>query len=117
MVNAALYLSINYYIYLDSDFGPETHWHWKKHYMNAHAYAAKYEHPLWQKFFSDGVRGGHGGMDYLVYNEFFKYVINGGTSPIDVYDAAAWMCITPLSEISIREGSRPVDIPDFTTIK
>ena len=85
--------------------------------MNAHAYAAKYEHPLWQKFFSDGVRGGHGGMDYLVYNEFFKYVINGGTSPIDVYDAAAWMCITPLSEISIREGSRPVDIPDFTTIK
>jgi hypothetical protein len=63
------------------------------------------------------VRGGHGGMDYLVYNEFFNYVINGGKSPIDVYDAAAWMCITPLSAQSIKEGSRPVEIPDFTTIK
>ena len=105
------------YIYFDTDFTERDHWTWEKNYKNAHEYTAKYEHPVWQKFLSDGVRGGHGGMDYLVYNEFFNYVINGGDSPIDVYDAAAWMCITPLSEISIREGSRPVEIPDFTTIK
>ena len=77
----------------------------------------KYEHPIWQKFLNDGVRGGHGGMDWLLFEEFFNYIINGGKSPIDVYDAAAWMCITPLSEQSIREGSRPVEIPDFTLIK
>ena len=105
------------YVYLDTDFTEADHWNWSPKWNNAHKYTEKYEHPVWQKFLSDGVRGGHGGMDYLVYNEFFNYVINGGKSPIDVYDAAAWMCITPLSQISIREGSRPVEIPDFTEIK
>lgn len=102
------------YVYLDTDFGPETHWNWKPHWDNATEYCKKYEHPIWKQFLEDGLRGGHGGMDYLVYNDFFNYVINGGESPIDVYDAAAWMCITPLSAMSIKEGSRPVEIPDFT---
>jgi hypothetical protein len=34
--------------------------------------------------------------------------------PIDVYDAAAWMVITPLSEQSIAHGGMPQPIPDFT---
>lgn len=34
--------------------------------------------------------------------------------PIDVYDMAAWMCITALSEQSIALGGAPVAIPDFT---
>ena len=106
------------YVYLDTDFDESSHWNWSPNWNNAlDVYAEKYDHPVWKKFLSDGLRGGHGGMDYLVYNEFFNYVINGGESPIDVYDAAAWMCITPLSDISIREGSRPVEIPDFTLIK
>ncbi len=113
-----LYREDGDYLYLDTDFGPETHWNWKPHWNNAETvYAEKYDHPVWKKFISDGMRGGHGGMDYLVYNEFFNYVIGGGKSPIDVYDAAAWMCITPLSALSIKEGSRPVEIPDFTTIQ
>ncbi len=33
---------------------------------------------------------------------------------MDVYDAAAWSAVTPLSETSIRKGVRPVDFPDFT---
>jgi len=105
------------YVYLDSDFGPESHWKWNDNYNNADKYLEKYEHPIWKKYLEDGLRGGHGGMDYLVYNDFFEYVINGGKSPIDVYDAAAWMCITPLSAQSIKEGSRPVEIPDFTNLK
>lgn len=106
------------YIYLDTDFTEASHWNWSPNWGNAKdKYVEKFEHPVWQKFLSDGMRGGHGGMDYLVYNDFFNYVINGGESPIDVYDAAAWMCITPLSAISIKEGSRPVEIPDFTLIK
>ena len=106
------------YIYFDTDFDEASHWNWSPNWNNAlDVYSEKYDHPMWKKFLSDGLRGGHGGMDYLVYNEFFNYVINGGESPIDVYDAAAWMCITPLSDISIREGSRPVEIPDFTLIK
>jgi len=39
---------------------------------------------------------------------------NGLPVDMDVYDAASWSCITPLSEWSIANGSRPIDIPDFT---
>ena len=41
-------------------------------------------------------------------------VKNETKPPIDVYDAVAWMVITPLSEVSIAKGSMPVGIPDFT---
>ncbi len=34
--------------------------------------------------------------------------------PIDVYDAAAWSSIIPLSAKSLAEGSRRLEIPDFT---
>lgn len=33
---------------------------------------------------------------------------------IDVYDAAAWMCITALSEQSINQGGAVQVVPDFT---
>ena len=33
---------------------------------------------------------------------------------IDVYDAAAWMVVTCLSEESIAMGGAPVAFPDFT---
>jgi hypothetical protein len=34
--------------------------------------------------------------------------------PIDIFDAVAWSAITPLSELSIKEGNRTVEFPDFT---
>ena len=34
--------------------------------------------------------------------------------PIDVYDTAAWMVITALSEESVAKGGAPVMFPDFT---
>ena len=34
--------------------------------------------------------------------------------PIDTYDTASWMAITPLSEQAIKMGGAPVAIPDFT---
>lgn len=33
---------------------------------------------------------------------------------IDVYDAAEWSCIAPLSAISAQGNGRPIDVPDFT---
>ena len=77
-------------------------------------YYDKYEHPLWIKYRENGIFGGHGGMDGLVLRAFFLAAKNGTQTPIDVYDTAAWMAITPLSEDSIAMGSLPVPIPDFT---
>ena len=78
-------------------------------------YMEEYEHPLWKEYRDLGTRGGHGGMDYLVLRAFVESVQNKTEPPIDVYDAAAWMSITALSEESIAKGSMPVSIPDFTS--
>ncbi len=56
---------------------------------------------------------GHGGMDWLVFEDFFKHLRENKPMPIDVYDMVALMAVTPLSEISIKE-KRVVDFPDFT---
>ena len=74
----------------------------------------KIEHPLWKKFQEAGVKGGHGGMDFLVLRAFIEAIRDNKLVPIDVYDTASWMAITPLSEDSIAKGSAPVAIPDFT---
>lgn len=78
----------------------------------------KYEHPLWKQYRIDGLHeSGHGGMDFLVLSAFADSVINNKRSPIDVYDTAAWMVITALSEQSVAMGGMPVPIPDFTNGK
>lgn len=78
------------------------------------AWMKAYQHPLWKEYEEFGLRGGHGGMDYLVLRAFVESVQNQTPVPIDVYDAAAWMCVTALSEQSIAMGSMPVAVPDFT---
>lgn len=74
----------------------------------------EFEHPLWKEFMNDGVRGGHGGMDYLVLRAFIEAAKKGEALPISIYDTAAWMSITCLSEDSCNMGSLPVPVPDFT---
>ena len=113
----ACYYEDGHFFHFDTEFTKEDEERPESYLGNEMKFVEKYEHPIWQKFLNDGVKGGHGGMDWLLFEEFFDYIINGGKSPIDVYDAAAWMCITPLSAQSIKEGSRPVEIPDFTLIK
>lgn len=77
-------------------------------------YYGKYDHPLWRRYVTEGVKAGHDGMDFLVLSAFVDAVKRGVQPPIDVYDTAALMAITPLSESSIACGSMPVSIPDFT---
>jgi predicted dehydrogenase len=78
------------------------------------AYMKKYDHKLWQQFEKVAEGAGHGGMDYFVMRDFIESVKNRTAPPIDVYDAAAWSAISPLSEQSIAQGSAPIQIPDFT---
>ena len=58
--------------------------------------------------------GGHGGMDFMMDWRLIDCLRNGLPVDQDVYDAAAWSCITPLSQASIKNRSRGVDVPDFT---
>ncbi len=83
---------------------------------NAKKYLKKYGHPIWHKYKPKGIiaRLGHGGMDFLVLRAFIEALKQGSYMPIDVYDTASWMAITPLSEISIANGGEVQQIPDFT---
>ena len=53
-------------------------------------------------------------MDFFVMHAFVESVKRGHPTPLDVYDAAAWSVIGPLSERSIAMGTHPVAFPDFT---
>ena len=81
---------------------------------NADAWLEKYDHPLWKKFGEHAMGAGHGGMDFFVINAFIESAKQNIAPPLDVYDAAAWSAITPLSEISIENNGEPQDFPDFT---
>jgi hypothetical protein len=74
----------------------------------------KYDHPLWKNHEADAKNAGHGGIDYFMIRAFVECVSQNMYPPIDVYDAASWSAIVPLSEKSILGGSEPVFFPDFT---
>lgn len=58
--------------------------------------------------------GGHGGMDFMMDWRLIDCLRNGLPLDQDVYDAATWSCITPMSEWSVANRSNSIDIPDFT---
>lgn len=58
--------------------------------------------------------GGHGGMDFIMDWRLIDCLRNGLPLDQNVYDAASWSCILPLSGASIAKKSSSVDIPDFT---
>ncbi|MGV8878375.1 MAG: Gfo/Idh/MocA family protein [Sphingobacteriaceae bacterium] len=58
--------------------------------------------------------GGHGGMDFIMDWRLIDCLRNGLPLDQDVYDAASWSVIVPLSEKSAGNRSATVDIPDFT---
>ena len=58
--------------------------------------------------------GGHGGMDFLMEWRLIDCLRNGLPLDMDVYDAAAWSSVVPLSEWSVAHSSCPVKFPDYT---
>ncbi len=109
-----MYFEDNQSLFIDGEEHAKDHFEWKKHWGNVEEYREKYEHPVWKKYMAEGIKEGHGGMDWLVFCDFVESVQNQSEVPIDVYDLAAWMSISALAEQSIALGGQPVAIPDFT---
>ncbi len=102
-------------IFMDGKNDMDFDFTWRKEKSgNAEEYNEKYEHPVWQEYKKEGVKGTHDGMDWLEFKTFFECLRSDKPMPVDAYDAATWMSITALSEQSITNGSQPVAIPDFT---
>jgi len=75
----------------------------------------KYKHPIVKEVGEKAKKvGGHGGMDFIMDYRLIYCLQNGLPLDQDVYDAAEWSALVELSEISVRKGSVPVEIPDFT---
>jgi predicted dehydrogenase len=75
----------------------------------------QYAHPLWQSEGDTAKKvGGHGGMDYIMLYRLLQCVREGLPPDMDVYDAAAWSAVAPLSVSSVSRGSEPIEFPDFT---
>ncbi|MBK8505271.1 MAG: hypothetical protein IPL46_25590 [Saprospiraceae bacterium] len=98
-------------------------------------YLKEFEHPLWKFLRESGIGNpkttefgsiGHGtvweyepaergaGGDILEDYRLIQALLNGTDTDYDVYDGATWSAISPLSEWSVANRSRPIDFPDFT---
>lgn len=58
--------------------------------------------------------GGHGGADFIMDWRLIDCLRNGLPMDMDVYDAAAWSSVSPLSVWSCANRSNSIDFPDFT---
>lgn len=96
----------------DEEFFDTQKWY-RENIGNAVKFEETYLPEEWKKITPEEMELGHGGIDLLEFRAFYKCLSEGLPMPVDVYDAASWMCITALSEQSIATGE-PVAIPDFT---
>ena len=104
-------------LYLDSDeehVCGDSYLNTKKAVGTAEAFEEQYLPRMWKEITKEEMEQGHGGMDLFMLRTFVDCILQGKPMPIDVYDAAAWMCISYLSERSIAQGGAPQAIPDFT---
>ena len=101
-------MDVNQSIYIQDKSAKSDVWDPAKKWLD------QYDHPLWQRWGKETAGAGHGGMDFFVIHAFVESIKKGVPTPMDVYDAATWSAITPLSESSIELGHQTVDFPDFT---
>lgn len=75
----------------------------------------EYKHPFIKEIGEVAKKvGGHGGMDFIMDYRLIYCLKNGLPLDMDVYDAAEWSCLVGLSEMSVLNGGKPIQIPDFT---
>jgi len=56
---------------------------------------------------------GHWGADYFIVKDFIDSIKTGTKPPIDVYDACEWTAVGLLSELSVMNGGKTIDMPNF----
>lgn len=96
------------FVYFEEEMNHSHRWENSKEYLE------KYDHPYWKEYEKRAIGAGHGGMDFFLRNDFVNCIKDNKEFPFDVYDLATWYAVTPLSEKSIKEGSAPQEMPDYT---
>ncbi len=102
-----IWMAVNKSLHLEGT-SPAHRWE------DAQTYLDQYDHAYWKAGANKATGAGHGGMDYFLMDDFINCAKEKVAPPFDVYDAATWLAITPLSEQSIAMGGQPMPFPDFT---
>lgn len=100
-------------IYLDG-VSPEAH-QWE----SAVPYLKEYQHPILESYKPEEREAlrGHGGRTTrtpLTWYLLVRDLRNDEIPYFNVYDSVTSSVVSPLSEQSVANGSRPVEVPDFT---
>jgi predicted dehydrogenase len=103
-----IWMDVNKSIYLEGRSATPHIWENQKEWFE------KYDHPLWTRWIRETKDAGHGGIDFFVIHAFIEAAKRKTATPMDVFDAASWSAITPLSERSIELGNETLEFPDFT---
>lgn len=75
----------------------------------------EYEYPFVKKIRAQAKKvGGHGGMDFIMDYRLIYCLNHGLPLDMDVYDGVEWSSLVSLTQLSVKNGGAPVEIPDFT---
>jgi predicted dehydrogenase len=97
-----------------SNRGDSENWRGRHDWEATTEYRKQYDSKIWQTMEARSAGAGHGGIDFMLIYRVITNFQQGRPQDLDVYDAATWSAIVPLSEASVAKRSTPMDIPDFT---
>jgi hypothetical protein len=58
-------------------------------------------------------KAGHGGGDFFIVEDFINAIKTDTPPDIDVYKGCEWTAVALLSELSVMNGGRTIDMPNF----
>jgi predicted dehydrogenase len=67
----------------------------------------------YKKASEDQKKSGHGGGDFFIVEDFVNAILYGNPPGVDVYEACEWTAVAFLSELSVMNGGREMEMPKF----
>ncbi len=80
--------------------------------MNLDSIAEKYLPASWRDSYDIALKAGHGGGDYFEVLDFVNAIIGKAPSPIGIHEAMDMTLPGLMSQQSIKDGGRWIDVPD-----
>lgn len=85
----------------------------KAHFRPLKDFYEEYMPTKYKEVTKEQSAAGHWGGDYFIVQDFVDAITKGVKPAIDVYEACEWTAVGLLSELSIMNGGRTMDMPNF----
>lgn len=84
-------------------------------FVNLNPLAEKYVPDIWRNPPAEALKAGHGGGDYFEVRDFVRAIRGEEACPIGIHEAMDMTLPGLVSQLSIREGGRWMEVPDSRT--